>query len=428
MDYSNFLRKENKKVEENNKKNNIYKNLMIIVVTALVTCIITTIAVYNVPNKPQTNDFGFFNKLSNAFIKEDKSYNNLNKKIDEIDSKLTSLYIGDINKEKLINGALEGYVSALGDEYTEYITESEIEELMQVVNGSYVGVGLYIAQVIDSNEILVVGIIKDSPAEKAGIHAGDVVKKVDGVEYTGEELTTASNKMKGEVGTHVKVTVLREGKEIEFDIIREKIKFQYIACEKLENDIGYIQISSFEGGCVDDFKKAYADLESQGIKSLIVDLRNNGGGLVDQSLDIAELFVPNESTLLITKDKQNEEKITKSSEEPIIKIPVVLLVNEYTASASEILTGAIRENIDAKVIGTTTFGKGIIQGVYLLDDEKTGLKITIQEYFTPKHNKIHKKGIEPDIKVELPEELQGKTTIEKDQDVQLQRAIEELKK
>jgi carboxyl-terminal processing protease len=195
----------------------------------------------------------------------------------------------------------------------------------------------------------------------------------------------------------------------------------------LDNNIGYIKISSFNGGCASEFKKVYEDIKNKSAKSLIIDLRNNGGGLVDQSLSIADMIVPKGSTMLITSDKNGKEVVEKSDNDPTVDIPIVILVNEYTASASEILTAAIRENTNAKVIGTNTYGKGVIQGIYLLQDKKTGMKITINEYFTPNHNKINKVGIKPDEIVELPDELKGYSNIEKNSDTQLKRAVEILK-
>ena len=291
-----------------------------------------------------------------------------------------------------------------------------------------IGVGLYIAHIYDTNQILVAGVIEDSPANKVGIEVGDIVKKIDDVDYLGEQLTQASNRMKGKEGEQVKVTVDRNGKEIDFNIIREKIKFTYVKSKKLENEIGYIRITSFEGECAKEFKNEYKKLQSQGIKSLIIDLRNNGGGLVDQSLDIAEMIVPKDSKMLIAKNKNQEEEITVSKKEPIVNVPIVILVNGYTASASEILTAAIKENTNAKVVGTQTYGKGVIQGIYLFNDNKTGIKITMQEYFTPNHNKLNKIGITPDEIVELPEEAKGNVLVlDKENDNQLMKAIEILK-
>ncbi len=412
-------------------KNSFLKNFMLVIITALITCILTTIVVYNAAIAPKTiQSDNIISNIANGIItslKGKEEQVSLEQKTSDIKKKLEEIYIGDIDEKKMIDGALEGYVAALGDEYTEYLTEEEVTSIMEDVNGAYVGVGLYITQNVESNEILVIGVIEDSPANKAGILVGDVVKKVDDTEYTGEQLTQASNKMKGVEGTKVKVTVKRNDKEIDFDITREKIKFKCVKSEKLENNVGYIKISSFDGGCASDFEKAYKELETQGIQSLVIDLRNNGGGLVDESLKIAELIVPKGSKMLITKDKNENEDISVSKKDPIIKMPIAILVNGYTASASEILTAAIRENTDVKVVGTQTYGKGIIQGIFMFNDQKTGMKITMQEYFTPNHNKLHKIGIKPDIELELPEEWKGHLNVDRNADNQLNKALEILK-
>lgn len=412
-------------------KNSFLKNFMLVIITALITCILTTIVVYNAAIAPKTiQSDNIISNIANGIItslKGKEEQVSLEQKTSDIKKKLEEIYIGDIDEKKMIDGALEGYVAALGDEYTEYLTEEEVTSIMEDVNGAYVGVGLYITQNVESNEILVIGVIEDSPANKAGILVGDVVKKVDDTEYTGEQLTQASNKMKGVEETKVKVTVKRNDKEIDFDITREKIKFKCVKSEKLENNVGYIKISSFDGGCALDFEKAYKELETQGIQSLVIDLRNNGGGLVDESLKIAELIVPKGSKMLITKDKNENEDISVSKKDPIIKMPIAILVNGYTASASEILTAAIRENTDVKVVGTQTYGKGIIQGIFMFNDQKTGMKITMQEYFTPNHNKLHKIGIKPDIELELPEEWKGHLNVDRNADNQLNKALEILK-
>ena len=417
------------------KKSNLFKYIMIVIVTAFITCILTTFVIsqFCSPKLTQNSYKSFFGKfvgnivLSMPDVVEDEENATINDRLYEIQQRLDQLYIGEYDKEKMIDGALEGYVAAVGDEYTEYLDESEIQDLETDINGSYVGVGLYIAQNTNTNEILVIGVIEDSPASKAGITAGDVVKKIDGDEYNGTQLTQASNRMKGIAGTKVKLTVEREDEEINFDVVRAEIKFKCVKSEMLENNIGYIKISSFGGGVASEFKSAYEDIKSKSAKAMIIDLRNNGGGLVDQSLDIAEMIVPKGSKMLITADKNGNEVVQKSEKDPTIDIPIVILVNEYTASASEILTAAIRENTNVKVVGTNTYGKGVIQGVYLLKDRKTGLKITIQEYYTPNHNKINKIGIKPDEIIDLPEELKGRSNIDREKDVQLNRAIEILK-
>lgn len=419
---------------EENKNKKAYKSIMLVIVTALVTCIITTFVVYNYAlvktgKAGQSNTIGnVVNTLVTSISGQEKDTTSVDGKISDIKKKLDELYIGDIDEKKMIEGALKGYVSALGDEYTEYLTEEEISDLMQDVKGSYVGIGVYITKNVETNQIVVFGVIEDSPANKAGILVGDIIKKVDDVAYNADQLTQASSHMKGTDGSNVKVTVERDGKEIDYQITRKTIDFKYVKSEKLENNIGYIRITSFEGKCANEFENAYKDLKSQGIKSLIIDLRNNGGGLVDQSLKIAEMVVPKGSTTLITKDKNGKEEVSKSNREPIVDVPIVILVNGYTASASEILTGAIRENVpNTKVVGTQTYGKGIIQGVYLFNDQKTGLKVTIQEYFTPSHSKLHKIGIKPDVEIELPEEFKNYLSVDKQNDNQLSKAIEILK-
>ena len=433
-------------MENNNKKsNNIVKYIMVIIITALITCILTTVGIYKycmaMKKSVENNSIGkqntkntliedvFYKAINNmvsviAYSNGDSRVPPIDTKFYEIKSKLSQIYIGDIDETKMIEGALEGYVSALGDQYTEYLTEDEVKSLIMDVKGSYVGVGLYLAQNSQTNEIVVIGVVEDSPADKAGVMVGDIIKKIDNVEYTGEQITKASNTMKGKEDTQIEFTIERDKKEIELNMKRENIKFKYVKSEILENNIGYIKITSFDGGCAEDFKNAYNDLNSKGIKSLIIDLRNNGGGLVDQSLDIAEMIVPEGSKMLITKDKRNNEDISISKEKPIVNVPIVILVNEGTASASEILTAAIRENTNAKVVGTKTYGKGIIQGIFLFDDKKTGMKITMQEYFTPNYNKLHKIGITPDEIVELPDEWKGYVIVDRKNDNQLKRAIE----
>lgn len=415
---------------EEKKTGNGYKYFVTIIITALITCILTTIVMYNYfYGKSGAQGMENQNFLSGFLKIFSKNTNNdtIESELANIKQKLESVYIGDMDEEKMKEGALEGYVAALGDEYTEYLTEEEVSSLMQEVKGSYVGVGVYIQQYTRTNQILVIGVIEDSPAAKAGILAGDVIKKIDDIEYNGQQLSQASEKMKGIEGTKVKITVERNNEEVEFEVFREKIKSKCVKSEKLDNNIGYIKISSFDGGCAEDFEKEYKNLESQGIQSLVIDLRNNGGGLVDQSLEIAEMIVPKGATMLITSDKTKKEESYTSQKNAIVKVPIVVLVNGYTASASEILTAAIKENTDAKVVGTQTYGKGIIQGVFLFDDQETGMKITIQEYYTPKHNKLHKIGITPDIVVELPQELRGYSSVDRKYDNQLDKAIELLK-
>lgn len=398
------------------KTNNIYKYTIIIIITAFITFILTSTFVYR-----------FINDDERYYIKNSKTENSsLDQTLTYFKEILDKKYIGEINEEELKESAIKGYIAGLNDPYTEYFTKEEMKEFTEETEGEYVGIGIYTTTDTKQNAIVVLRTIGDSPASKAGLLTGDIITKVDDEEFTGEQLNEAVKKMKGIAGTNVKITVVRNDKEMEFNIKRENIKISHVSSNVLNDNIGYIKISSFEGGCSEEFLEKYKEIEKQNIKSLIIDLRFNGGGIVDEALNIAELMVPKDKILLITKDKTEEEDVVKAKKDARINMPIVVLVNEYSASASEILAGILKEDINATLIGNTTYGKGVIQTVYPLKDG-SGLKITTDEYYTPNHNKINKVGIEPTIKVEISEELRQITNLPLEQDIQLQKAIEELK-
>lgn len=326
----------------------------------------------------------------------------------------------------MLESAIKGYVSGLGDEYSEYITKEEMEEYLADATGKYVGIGVYITSDTKTNQILVLAPMKNSPAEEVGMKTGDIINKVDGVEYTGEQLSEASSKMKGEEGTKVKIEIIRDNKTIELEVERKTIKVNHVEGKILNNNIGYIQISTFDDGCYEEFKEKYNELSCQNIKALIIDLRNNGGGIVAESTDIADMMVEKDKILLITTAKGEEEEITKAKKQKVIDLPIVFLVNENTASASEILTVAVKENNEnVKVVGTKTYGKGVIQSIFTLSDG-SGIKLTTNEYFSPNHNTINKVGITPDYEVDLTNG-NNMYTVEENEDIQLQKAIELLK-
>lgn len=398
------------------KTNNIYKYTIIIIITAFITFILTSTFVYR-----------FINDDERYYIKNSKTENSsLDQTLTYFKEILDKKYIGEINEEELKESAIKGYIAGLNDPYTEYFTKEEMKEFTEETEGEYVGIGIYTTTDTKQNAIVVLRTIGDSPASKAGLLTGDIITKVDDEEFTGEQLNEAVKKMKGIAGTNVKITVVRNDKEMEFNIKRENIKISHVSSNVLNDNIGYIKISSFEGGCSEEFLEKYKEIEKQNIKSLIIDLRFNGGGIVDEALNIAELMVPKDKILLITKDKTEEEDVVKAKKDASINMPIVVLVNEYSASASEILAGILKEDINATLIGNTTYGKGVIQTVYPLKDG-SGLKITTDEYYTPNHNKINKVGIQPTIKVEISEELRQITNLPLEQDIQLQKAIEELK-
>lgn len=401
------------------KRQRIYKAIMLVALTAFITCILTTAFLakkYDIGN----------NALSSLLGSASNETDNLYSSLKTIEALIEKYYLEDIDEQAVIDGAIDGYISALGDPYTEYIPADEMEEYTENIMGNYVGIGIYMVQNTEKNVIQVLTPIRESPAEAAGILPGDIIVAVDGVEYSGEEMTTASNSIKGEEGTKVKLTILRGTETLDVEITRSKINTNPVIAEKLENNIGYLEISSFDEGTADEFKTKYETLKEQGITSLIIDLRNNGGGLVDEALQIADYIVPKGKELLITVDKNNNEVIEKAEEDVLIDMPIVVLVNENSASASEILAGALKDLDEATLVGTTTYGKGVIQQVLSLRNG-SGLKVTVEEYYTPNRNKIDGVGIEPDEKVELPETVENPLSVSREEDTQLQKAMELLK-
>ena len=401
---------------ENRNTQRIYKMIMLVLIVIIVTSLVTAFTTYQY----LSNNGISYSKVNTT------SLEGLEYTLSQFRSELEKKYIGEINDEELIEGAVKGYVDALGDPYTTYYTKKEMKTIMEETNGNFVGIGIYMTKDLEKNAILIIKPIENSPAEKAGILPGDLITKVDDVEYTGDKLEEASNKIRGEEGTKVKLEIYRNGETKTFELTRTKVVVSHVTTKVLNNDIGYIAISDFEGECASEFETKYKQLEKQGIKKLIIDIRNNGGGIVDEALKIANMLVDKDSTLLITKDKSDKEEVTKATEKPIINIPTVVLVNEYSASASEILAGALKDNGKAILVGTKTYGKGIIQELHQLSDG-SGLKITVSEYYTPNHNAIHKIGITPDVEVDLSEDVKQQTTIQEKDDNQLQKAIEILK-
>ena len=400
---------------EKNNTQKVYKIIMLVLIVIIVTSLITAFLTYQYLTSSNGIGIG----------KTNSSLSGLEYTLSQFRSELERKYIGEINDEDLIEGAIKGYVAGLGDPYTVYYTKEEMEDIMQETNGNYVGIGIYMTLDTEKNAILVLSPIEKSPAEEAGLMPGDIITKVDGVSYTGDQLDEASNKIKGKEGTKVTLEILRGEETKTFEIERRTVLISHITTKVLENNIGYIAISDFEGGCAEEFREKYLELEKQGITKLIIDIRDNGGGIVDEALEIAEMITDKGSTLLITTDKNEKEDITKSTSDPIINMPIVLLTNEYSASASEILAAALKENGKATLVGTTTYGKGIIQELHQLSDG-SGLKITTNEYFTPNHNAIHEIGIEPDIEVELSDEAKAQLELPEEDDTQLQKAIEVL--
>ena len=402
---------------EEKKRFKIYKVVMLVILVAFITFLLTTIGMYQ-----------YFIKSGSGqkIISTSSEYQDIASELSKYKRLIDKYFLGDVDEEKLKEGAIKGYIEGLDDQYTEYISKDDMKDYLEDATGNFVGIGIYMTKDADANKIMVLSPIKGSPAEKAGILPGDYIVGVDDVTYTAEDMSVAANKIKGEVGSSVKIEILRNSETKTFEITRENIKVNPVEGQVLENNIGYIEFSSFDDGTADDFKAKYEELEKQGIKSLVIDLRNNGGGIVSEALQIADYILEKDDVTLYEVNKNNKEEIKKSENDPIINMPIVLLTNGNTASSSEILAGALKDHGKAKIVGTKTYGKGVIQQLLTLPDG-SGLKITSEEYLTPNKTKINKIGIEPDEKVELPDTVKNVLTIEQKDDTQLQKAIEILK-
>ena len=409
-------------MEENEnaiKKNQRYKIGMIIIFTVFITFMLTTLGIFFIfLNGKQVGKY----VLVSSSEKSEDITNKLNKYKTIIDK----YYLGEVDENKLEEGAIKGYIEGLGDPYTEFISKEDMKDYLEDTKGNFVGIGIYMVKNTDKNLIQVLATIKGSPAEEQGIQPGDLIKTVDGVEYTADDLNEISKRIKGAEGTKVKLEIIR-GTEIKsYEFTRQKITVNQVEGSIVNDNIGYIKISSFDEETANQFKEKYDELQAQNIKGLIIDLRNNGGGIVSEALDIADYMTDKDSVLLYEVDKTGKEITKKAKQNPTINIPIVVLVNKNTASSSEILSGALKDLGKAKIVGTKTYGKGVIQEILTLPDG-SGLKITTEEYQTPSRKKIHKVGIEPDVVVELPEDVKNILNVEPAADTQMQKAIELLK-
>jgi len=395
-----------------------YKVIMLVLLVAFITFILTTIGMYK-----YFTGTGFGKSLVSSSNANNEIANELNKYRKIIDK----YYLGDVDEEKLKEGAIKGYIEGLGDKYSEYISKEDMEDYMADTTGNFVGIGIYMVQDTKSNKIMVLSPIKGGPAEKAGIQPCDYIISVDDVDYAGDQMSVAANKIKGEAGTTVKIKILRDSETKEYELKREKITVNPVEGKVLDNNIGYLEFSSFDDGTAEEFKNKYEELQKQGITSLIIDLRNNGGGIVKEALEIADYILNKDDVILYEVDKNDKETVEKSTNDPIINMPIVVLTNGNTASSSEILAGALKDHGKATIVGEKTYGKGVIQQLLTLPDG-SGLKITSEEYLTPNKTKINGIGIEPDEQISLPDTVKNVLNVEEKDDTQLQKAIETLKK
>lgn len=337
-------------------------------------------------------------------------------------------YMNDISVEDMRVGAYKGLLEGLGDPYTCYYTKDEYDTLMESTKGTYYGIGAVVQQNTKTMYITIVKPYVDGPAYKAGMLPGDIIYMVDDVDVTGMAVDKVVSMMKGEEGTEVKVTVIREGVSdpIELTVTRAKIEIETVEHDMLDNKIGYIQVSSFDEPTSRQFKDAVKDLQAQGMEGLVIDLRDNGGGLLDTVVDMLDFILP-EGMIVYTEDKYGKREEYCGTDKEVLDMPMTVLINGNSASASEIFAAAIQDYDAATLVGTTSFGKGIVQSILPLTDG-TAVKITIARYFTPKGICIHGVGVTPDVEVELDDSLKQLVVIPYDRDNQLQEAVRVLMK
>jgi len=345
-------------------------------------------------------------------------------KMSAIESLIEQYYLEDIDYDNLTEGTYAGLVSGLGDPYSVYYTEEEYEDLLETASGTYCGIGVTVQQDTNTGVITIVGVFKNSPAEEVKLQPGDIIHKVAGEDISGQDLSTVVSKIKGEEGTKVNITIYRENEYIDLDVERRQIEITTVEGEMLDDNVGYIAITEFEDNTYDQFVEIYETLEKQGMESVVFDLRNNPGGIYDTVVEMLDYILP-DGRLVYTEDKYGNVE-TEYSDKACIDIPMAVIINGNSASASEIFAGAIKDYDAGEIVGTTSFGKGIVQRIFPLTDG-SAVKLTISKYYTPNGENIHGTGIEPDVEVDLDEDLKTETEISHEEDNQLQAAIDTLK-
>lgn len=332
------------------------------------------------------------------------------------------LYADDIDEEVVQDAIIKGYVAGLREPYSVYFNEAETTELFESTSGTFGGIGVGIMQDNTTGLITFTQIYKNSPGEVAGFKEGDIVYKVNGEDVTSQTLDEIVSQIRGEIGTKVDITVLRGENREEYTgtATRALIEEETVTHELKDDGIGYIQVSGFDEVTFKQFNKALDDLNNQNMQGLIVDLRSNPGGNLSTVVDMVDLIL-GEGTIVSIKDKNGKNDVYTSDKECKLNVPLVVLINGYSASASEIFAGAVKDYKIGTLVGTTTYGKGIVQNIYPFTDG-TSLKLTCSEYFTPNGTNIHGVGIEPDVVIEYEYDENNP-----EKDNQLEKAIEVLK-
>lgn len=400
------------------KKKNLLFFIVLLVLTNAITFGLTNVLTLQFDNKVIIPK-GEYEQLYTNYLEYSK--------VSYVEDIIRENYLREVDESTLLDGQLKGLVQSLNDPYSQYLTVDEYKSLAEQTSGTYGGIGVIVSPGED-NFITVVSPIEDTPGERAGLKTGDKILSVDGVDYTAENMDAAVRVMKGEPNTKVTITIMRRDKDgvnetLDIEITREIIRLVTVKSSILDDQLGYIKITSFDEITYEDFKADLKELEKRGVEGLIIDLRNNPGGLLNICADIADELL-GEGDIVYTETKDGQREYLKS-DKAHTDLPLVILINGGSASASEILAGAVKDHNRGELIGTTTFGKGVVQRIRPFEDG-SGIKLTISEYFTPNGINIHGIGIEPDIVVELPDDIEVIGVENIDGDTQLQKAMEVL--
>ena len=362
---------------------------------------------------------------------EPVNFENVTKKLEQIQDIIDKKYLFEekIDTSEEEAGIYQGFLSGLNDPYAVYYTPDELTSFLDETNGSYCGIGALVSQNVQTGVSTIVRVFEGSPAEEAGILPGDALYKVDGIEVIGMDLSLlVNNYVKGEEGSQLTITIYREnsGEYKDITLTRRPIDVQTVSGKMLDEEIGYISVAEFDRVTADQFKSKIEELQGEGMKRLIIDLRNNPGGEVTTVVSMADYILKDGGRILTVANKKGTEETYDAEEGHSLEIPMVVLVNGNSASASEVFTGAMKDYGVATIVGTKTFGKGIVQTLMPLSDG-SAIKLTTDHYYTPNGNDIHGKGIEPDLEVELDEEAAQEVVIPEEKDNQLQKAVEVVK-
>lgn len=393
-----------------NKRTAFFWALVLVIVTAFGTFVAANTVAISLGNKV-------------VITKDDYETVKDMEKLLSLKEYIKGYYVDGAEDNKLVEGAIKGMFQSLGDPYSVYMTKDEFKNFNESTKGSYGGIGVIVTRSEDGY-VTVVAPIEDTPGERAGLKTNDKIIKVDDKDVIGIDLEAAVTLMKGKKGTQVTLTVMRDGvkEPQEYKITREEIILKTVKSDMLENDIGYIRISMFDEDTGSEFKEALTKLEDESMKGLVLDLRQNPGGFIDQCVQVADELL-DEGLIVYTEDKQKKREDYKSKNGKV-DVPYVVLIDEGSASASEIVSGAIKDRKAGLLVGTKSFGKGLVQSIEQLKDG-SGMKLTTQKYYTPNGISINKIGIQPDIEVK-PLEVRTDQKPEDVQDVQLDRAVSEL--